>query len=341
MDEHPLLNITAHLFEEGDAAGITRVIYQNYGTTYYKKLYYDTDAIKSANKDGAIISIVAKHEGEIVGHFAMIPSGVSNLAEIGAAVVDPTFKHTGIMNRMFDHLVTVAQQKGFDAIYGEGVMLHPYSQKANLHHGMNESALLLGEVPSFMEIEHLPKKSKRSGVLIAFLLFDKTPRSLFLPLRYQSIIEESYQQAGIDIQPACRPISTQEPPIHYRVNELLNTATLVINDLFTKEQLKALLETFFIRNCDMIYADINLHRIQSIDTVVEMLNQSSFFYSGIFFSFYANEDYLRLQRKNSPNIEEEQLVCYSSTSKKLLAFITQDAQSLGDTSTPSVTPNNV
>jgi len=329
--EQTLPNITAHLFEHDDAEGITKVIYQNYGTTYYKKLYYDAEAIKAANENGEIISIVAKYEGKIVGHFAMMPSVISNLAEIGAAVVDPSFKHTGIMNRMFDQIILAAKQKGFNAIYGEGVMLHPYSQKANLHHGMTESALLLGEIPSFMKIEPLEKEPNRSAVLISFLLFEKGLRHLFLPVRYRTIIEESYQQAGVEIQPAVIPPRTQEPAIHYRINELLNTANIIINNLFKEEYLTSILERLLARPCDMIYADINLHRLQSIDTVVEILNQHRFFYSGILFSFYYDEDYLRLQRKNSSNIEDKHLVCYSSASKKMLTFITDDEQSLRNT----------
>jgi hypothetical protein len=55
-----------------------------------------------------------------------------------------------------------------------------------------------------------------------------------------------------------------------------------------------------------------------------MLNRRRFFYSGVMFSFYHNEDYLRLQRKNSRFVDEEQLVCYSQNAKMLLEYIQKD-----------------
>ena len=60
------------------------------------------------------------------------------------------------------------------------------------------------------------------------------------------------------------------------------------------------------------------------DEVVAMLNRRHFFYSGVFFSFYHNEDYLRLQRKNSRFVDEEQLVCYSQNAKAMLEYIQDD-----------------
>ena len=77
-------------------------------------------------------------------------------------------------------------------------------------------------------------------------------------------------------------------------------------------------------HCDMIYADINLHRIKDIDAVISLLNIHGFFYSGVLFSYYDSEDYLRLQRKNTKSMEEEQLVCYSRNAQQMLAFIRED-----------------
>jgi hypothetical protein len=55
-----------------------------------------------------------------------------------------------------------------------------------------------------------------------------------------------------------------------------------------------------------------------------MLNRQGFFYSGVLFAWYENEDYLRLQRKNSRSVDEEQLVCYSKNAQEMFAFIHED-----------------
>lgn len=324
--DHP--EIIVRLFKSEDGEGIASLIYCNYGDTYYKTFYYDADAIRKTNENKEIISVVAESAGTIVGHFALIPSTVSNIAEIGAAVVEPTLKHMGIMSRMFDLIVTAARVRQFDAIYGEGIMLHPYSQKANLHHGMKESAILLGEVPSSIEIEHRLKDTKRSGVIIAFLLFDKKGRSLFLPSRYRKMIEETYQNGEVVLTPSVPALEIPEAKIDYRINPLLKTGTFIIETNVSAQSLDNVLEVLLSHPCDMIFADINLHRIELIDAVIRLLNQRGFFYSGMLFSYYHNEDYLRLQRKNIPDIDEEELICYSSFSQKLLYFILSDEASV-------------
>ena len=161
-DKTPLdinkLELLSHLnirtFIDGDGEGIAQLIYHNYDYTYYKSLYYEPKEIRESNHSKESISIVAKYHHDIIGHFAIIPSKNSNIAEIAVAVVDPKFKRLGIMNAMFDVIIDEAKKMNLLNIYGEGMMMHTYSQKANLSHGMIESAIIMGEVPSIMEIEH-------------------------------------------------------------------------------------------------------------------------------------------------------------------------------------------
>lgn len=324
LDVALLQEIHVRRFEPSDSEGIARLIYRNYDHTYYKTLYYDPAAIENANASGHILSIVALYGTMIVGHFALILSASSNIAEIGAAVVDPRFKGNGIMNRMFDYMVAIAGDMNLSALYGEAIMIHPYSQKANLRHGMVESAILLGEVPSSIEIEHRLKDSMRSGALEAFLLFDKKARMLYIPQRYHEMISATYAKAEIPLHIPQMGIALAEKVPEYRFNPVLNIGTIHIDAPTVTEQFDASLNALLLTHCDMIYADINLCRIEAIDELIALLNNRRFFYGGIMFSFYKNEDYLRLQRKNAPDIDEEQLVCYSEFAKELLAFILAD-----------------
>lgn len=318
-------DIAIREFIPGDAAGISALIRRNYGDTYHKDSFYDPGQIRDSNASRQIISVVAHYFETVVGHFAMFPSEYSNIAEIGAAVVDPAFKHLGIMNRMFDSVVSVAQKMEFSALYGEAIMLHPFSQKANLHHGMSESAILLGEVPSSIEIEHRYKNAKRSGGLESFLLFDRNPRSLRLPSRYARMIADTYHQAGIPVVPSSSPSFPRKPgEIRQRYNPVLNIGYLIIDACPTPGELDAAVEAQRQSWCDMIYVDINLHRVQEIDALTELLNERNFFYGGVMFMFYGNEDYLRLQRKNTVLIDEEHLVCHSEFARKLFDYILED-----------------
>ena len=315
--------LSVRAFVNGDGDSIAKLIYRNYDYTYYKNLFYEPQEVRKANEKGDVHSVVALYRNEIVGHFALVRSPFSNIAEIAVATVDPRYKGLGIMNRMFDFLIFEAKRLGYDAIFGEAIMLHPYSQKANLTHGMTECAIVLGQVPSEIEIEHSLQNPHRSGVLIAYLLFDKRRCRHAHSAIYGDQVQKVYDDVAIEIC-EMKPPHRVRDAITHRVNDRLNLGYIRIEDLVSEKELMEILVDLQKEHCDMIYADINLHRIPQIDAVIALLNSHGFFYSGVLFAYYVSEDYLRLQRKNSKNVDEEQLVFYSRNAQQLLAFIRED-----------------
>ena len=316
-------SLVVRSFTEGDGDGIAKLIYRNYEYTYYKHLFYEPHKVREANSSGKVHSIVAIYDDLIIGHFALVKNPYSQSAEIAVATVDPRYKRMGIMNAMFDYLIEEAKKLGFKAIWGEAVMLHPYSQKANLSHGMCETAIILGEVPSDMTIERDLKHLQRSAAMVAYLLFDTAPRRLVLPERYAKNIRNVYEDARLSTSDAPLPYEPRDP-IEHRVNSLLNVGIIRFEALVNEKIIIDAINELITEHCDMLYADINLHRIEAIDNLIEILNRHRFFYSGVMFAYYDNEDYLRLQRKNSSQIEEEQLVCYSENVKEMFRFIKED-----------------
>ncbi len=324
-----LKHLKIRSFKEGDGDGIAKLIYKNYHYTYYKTHFYQPEKIRKLNEKKDIHSIVADFNGAIVGHFALVFSPQSNIAEIAIAAVDPHYKKMGIMNKMFDYLIAKAEELALLAIYGEAIMMHPYSQKANLAHGMIETAILLGEVPSKTEIEHHIKIQQRSGALVSYLVFDKHPRFIEHSGRYHDKIEKVYHDMGIKLLKVRETVDTSSrEAIDFHINKIINIAIIKIEKSIEKSTLKAVLETINKAHSEMIYADINLHHIKELDALVKMLNKHRFFYSGVLIAYYDNEDYLRMQCKNSHFVAEEQLVCYSTNAKKMLDFIRKDEKDI-------------
>lgn len=323
-----LKRLEVRRFTQNDAEGIARLIYKNYHYTYYKTQFYDPAKIRRLNHEQEVVSIVAVYGVRVVGHFALVRSAHSNIAEIAIAAVDPEFKKMGIMNRMFTTVIETAKALSLNAVYGEAIMLHPYSQKANLKHGMCESAIILGIVPSQTEIEQRLKASLRSGAMVGFLVFDKHARFLSLPARYASEIEKVYRCAKIP-HAHNRPSDPGRQALSHHINNRINVGFIIIEAYPDADELDALIDLMHTDHCEMVYADINLHHLPEIDDVVAMLNRRHFFYCGVMFSFYHNEDYLRLQRKNSRYVDEEQLVCYSRNAKAILEYIQADEKEVG------------
>jgi len=314
------LNAVIRDIKKGDGKDIVELFRENYKDTYYKKSFYEEKTWDEMVKSDKYYPIVAEYNDKVVGQFLLTLNDKYN-GEIGAVVVHPDFKGRGLMNKMFDYLIKKAESLGLYAIYGEAIMFHPFSQKANLKHGMIESALQLGEVASFIAQKDV-KFEKRSAVLVGYKIFKKIPKSLYIPKIYKRVIEDRYKKAGIKLKKTnIKPVKKK---LYLWENRLLKIAGIVIkgkiknfenrfNLLFSSAKIKA----------DMIYADINL-QTKEVNEIIGFLNKKKFFYGGVLFFRYGGEDYLRLQFENTHSVEEKYNVCYSEYCRFLQKFIIKD-----------------
>ena len=163
--------------------------------------------------------------------------------------------------------------------------------------------------------------------MLGYRIFKKVHFELNLPSRYKEQIETTYTQFDLTF----KTLQTQlkEKTIQTFIDQELNLGTIKIDDDIDNESLTTTVEMMMLEQNAMLYVDINLHRIREIDTLVDQLNDHGFFYSGVMFDFYHDEDYLRLQKVTSKEIDIDHLVTYSHFSKKLLDFIQADKTSIG------------
>ncbi len=319
--------LVVRTFKEGDEVWIPKLLYKNYGYTYFKDIFYYPEKILQKERSGAVLSIVAEVEGQIVGHFALVRLPKSNIAEIGIAVVDPNYKGMGIMKKMFELLLQKAKELGLDALFGEAITFHPYSQRANARYGFKTSALLLGEIHHMVRLKDhpYPFKDKRGAVAVEYKLFKKEPKRLFIPKYYKDMITKTYNFFEISYQEAI-PSSSPTTIIEVVHDKSFAIATIIIdksNEEFEKE-FKIAFDEALTKHPDMIYADINLENVADIDSVVAILHTFGFFYAGVLFLRREGRDYLRMQFEASERIEEEKIVCYSDFCKELHHYILED-----------------
>lgn len=326
----PETDITVRPFLAGDEEAIANLIYKNYGHSYIKDTFYFPQKILRYEGE-KIASIVAQAGEEIVGHFALVRSEDSNIAEVGITVVDPRYKGRGIMNRMFDAVIEQARAIDLDAVFAEAIMYHPYSQKSNLSHRFIETSLQVGKIPAEVRLKEsdINEKGERGPVLIGFKILKPQKKQLHLPKQYAEIIRKTYETfEAIDIAPADEAPAGGErhTQLSYIFEPVMNVATIVINAVGEDfaHKFHIMLNHLQAKQCDMIYADINLERVEAIDKVVAILNRSLFFYSGIHPLKHRNMDYLQLQYKHSHTVGKKNLVCYSEFCDLLHDYILQD-----------------
>ncbi|AKF24202.1 hypothetical protein YH65_01415 [Sulfurovum lithotrophicum] len=327
-DEIP---VTIREYREGDEEGIARLIFKNYGYSYIKDLfYYPRKVFESHGKK--FYSIVAQREERIIGHFALVLVPESTIAEIGVAVVDPEFQGRGIMNQMLKLVLQKARKINLDAVFGEAIMFHIYSQKANLRHGFSETALMLGKVPVDTTIvnNELAMKHRRGSVLVGYYFLNTKNKNLFFPAVYKKKIEQTYRNAAVPFEKAKKKKekTTDHIFLSYTFDPPTNVAKIRVDRYGKdfKQKFIILLNQLKAKHCDMIYADISLEGIPQIDKVINIMNKRGFFYSGVMFYYHKKKDYLRLQLKNSDKIGSRNYVCYSDFCKKLSKYIRKDEQ---------------
>ncbi|MBU1668481.1 ATP-binding protein [bacterium] len=316
-------------FQAGDEGGISRLIYENYGLSYVKDMFYYPSKILE-HHGTKFYSFVVENYQEIVGHFAFVLSEESNIAEVGIAVVSPKFQGRGLMNRMFDRLLAKAKILKLHALYGEAIMYHVYSQKSNLKHNFYETALEIGKLVNTVKLtgNTLANMEKRGSVLIGYKLLEVVKKELFIPKCYEDKIIEIYNHcADIEYRVSTEIVESEHTHIHYLFEPYHNVATIII-DRYNKTDFyhafHHVLDQLQAKHCDMIYADINMEKISKIDEVVEVLNHSLFFFSGVLLLKYHEQDYLHMQYKHSEHIGQENIVCYSDFCKSLLAYVVED-----------------
>ena len=322
--------LKVRLFEEGDEVWISKLIYKNYGYTYFKDLFYYPQKILEKEKTGDISSIVAQVGEKIVGHFALVKVPNSNIAEIGIAVVDPAYKGMGIMNEMFKLLIKRAYELELSAIFGEAVTFHPYSQKANAKYGFCPTALMLGEIHQMVKLKghKYPFRNTRGASLVDYRILKNFKKRIQIPSIYKNWVETTYKNCNVEYEISTKK-SIGEHKVYIEHNPKFNIATVVIDDIDQdfEKIFKNIFERALSKHPDMIYADINLEDISDIEKCVKVLKDFDFFYCGIIFLRRDDKDYLRMQYEASEIIEEQNIVCYTDFCKELHKFILNDKKS--------------
>jgi hypothetical protein len=194
------------LFRPEDADGVVRLFLAVYGEEYPIRTYVEAARLKEENAKGLTISSVARTKnGDIVGHNALFRSAPhAGIYESGAGLVDARYRGgKGIFTRLVAHGQEVAAQKfGIEAIYGESVCNHVFSQK--MTHG-------LGWITHAVQVDLMPasayekeKSAKgRVSVLLDMKILQSSPHPVHIPSAYRDPLTFIYE--GLDDERKCLP----------------------------------------------------------------------------------------------------------------------------------------
>ena len=312
-----------------DAEPIAQLLYENYALSYVHPDFYRPRWLHEELRTGRVLSSVAVHGTDIVGHHALLLSADAPVAETGVAVVAAAYRGLGVFGRLGEHTLARARARGLQALYGRAVTVHPYSQRAEIAHGYHETALCLALSPGTMTMRgaRTPANGgRRTALMISFLPLDRAPRSVSLPQRYRDRLLETYARLGLQIRTPVEPPPRAQAVIGIERETEAAAAVLTIGgwDEGIAAHVIDKLRMLLSEHVDVIYTDLDLEATTDPDSAVQALRDQGFSYAGLRLHGPGNHDHLRLQRLNSTDVELDKIATCSPAGQELVRFVLDD-----------------
>ncbi len=195
----PGQEVKIDLFRPQDAPGVAALFRAVYGDDYPIKVYYDPDLLARENATGGMISVVARTpRGEVVGHIALFNSSPNpRQYELGAGGVLSSYRNTSkLLTRMMSYGPRVAAERfGLEAVFGDPVCSHVYSQKICRGLGWITHALEVDLMPADLYGQAAGAEDRISAI-VDFITLVSKPHEVYLPAVYEDIFRFLYQ--GLD-----------------------------------------------------------------------------------------------------------------------------------------------
>lgn len=304
-DEVPLApeqDYEVRLFQPDDALGVCRVVYRNYGNTYFHEACYFPERMVAMNETGELASVVAvAADGEVVGHYALERPNLTRVAERGMAVVSPAHRGRDLMTRMRTYIEEEAARLGLIGVWSVAVTKHTYSQKVNETFKSDVCGLMLAGGPASQQFRGLEEGRKRQRVswVVYFTYVTPPERALVhVPARHRAIVERIYEGLEIDVEWHDEvQAPTGEGDIDVVFSRELENGTITVQQIgedTVAEVRRATEDLFGVTGADVVCLYLPLAD-PSTPAVLDELESFGYFFCGIGPAFVTDGDALMLQ----------------------------------------------
>ncbi len=317
------------LFRPEDAEGVSQLFRTVYGDGYPIQKFLNPQLLIEENATGRTISSVARTpNGDIVGHNALFRSApYERIYESGSGAVHPHYRGgKGIFTGLIAHGFEVGPKRfGIEAIYGESVCNHVFTQKAMVRFSTIEHAIEIDLMPA----EAYEKEKSAIGRVAAILGFKtliSKPHTVYLPTVYEENMRFIY--SGLDDDRKFS-LSQDELPsqikteIKTQVFDFAQVARLAFHEVGA--DFKSALDEQEKSICEKRMVVIQVWLKLSwpwISRVVDSLRERGYFLGGILPRWFDVDGLLMQKIIGKPNWVGIHL--YTERAKKILEIIKKD-----------------
>lgn len=329
-------NISIRFLEAHEAEVLVDLIREAYGNTYDAAWVYQPNEIAVRINDSRLRSAIGYlADGTILGHMAlMIEETAERVLHAGVAVVRDAARGHHLFERMKRFSAEWAAEAGYLGLFSEATAAHPYSQKANIALGAHETGFLLGWIPDSVNnnAAHAASKHRQSVALFYLKLNDGPLRPMYVPRKYQGIVESIVSTSGLhSFLATAEPHTVIPDSSEFEVEPKDDHNLSIIHvtqvgcdlvEVLNSERERQLIEV----GRDAVYVDLPLQSHATQLVVDSVTDQSNFGFAGIFPNREHNGDVLRLQSFANIDLHVEDISTASNHGRELLDFVLSDVQ---------------
>jgi GNAT superfamily N-acetyltransferase len=329
------MNVNFRFLGPHESSVLTGAIEAAYGQTYDVRWVYDEAEVAARLADGRYVSCVAETpDGELLCHEGMSLAAAGDaVAHSGQAVTMPAARGQHLFTRTKRYLMDWAREQGLAGMFSEATAAHPYSQRANIDLGANETGFLLGWIPASVANDAAggaPAK-RQSAALFYAKLNDGDERRVYAPERHHEIVGQTLalcELRGTLTVPA--PDAELEPctQLHVEVNRDHNLALITVDvpgaDLETAIAAERR-HLFHSLGLDAIYVDLPLEQ-PATALVADDLERLGVSYAGVFPNNRTDGDVLRMQSLHRVRVKADDVAVASDHGRELLEYVLADME---------------
>jgi len=323
--------VTVRLMTSDDAISVARCTYSVYGYTLPDDYLYYPDRMREMLHGGLLeVYVGTTPDGDVASCLTCeVSHPGAPVGYIGEGLVDPRFRHHGLLEQMLAFAQRRAKERGMLGLYAEAVTVHPYSQKSNLALGFTEMGVQLGdEAPTvdFKQIAGTTSKA-RTATMLSVLKTNESPRRVvYAPAHHRKMVERLYEHGAFrrDVKdPSAVTTSTAGAQVSVDVSPEWSEATMRVTGYASDlpDLVRARLRELCRRRIDWIGLDLPLSQPEA-GQVCASLEALGFFFAGVVPDL-ADDDVLRLQYLNEIEVDVASAQIASDFGKELYAYVVQ------------------
>ncbi len=321
-------------FQPEDAMPVARCAYRTYGYSYDEDYVYDPAQLIEQNKNGSLISLVAKAEDgeEILGYIDLRLYG--QIADIESMFISPEYRGTRLFYKLSLAIVEESRRLDLFGHFCLSVTSHIITQKGARFVGLSDCGILLGFILETDFKSMSIQTHHRVSLVMQFgVLKDRMPATIYPPANHRAMITKIYTTLKVpfSIDDCAKSAPALQESTIYNLELQSDMNYVILRFSSYGPDATAIIKEQTAQCCrqtiDVIYLYLDLQHPAITDIAVEA-EKIGFFFSGVLPAGLEGHDALILQYLNAP-LDWDEIKLATPFAHELLAYVRQESDRIG------------